>query len=160
MSRRGFSVVELVVAVALIAILAAMSTPMLVHATRKGQLRTEAQALVTDVGLARSVAVAGAERGAPWDVGDRTRSAGLMIVDARSWLVFADRDTTDDGDEVVLRTVVLPLGLRIVSPTAGSTMRFRPNGTISGPFDVVVEDEESHTQRRVVVASGGYARVL
>lgn len=159
MSRRGFSVIELCVAVAMVAIIAAGSVPSLVQASRRSQLRNQAQSLATDVSLAQSVAVAGARRGAPWDPADQTRSAGLMIVDERSWLLFADRDTVDDGDEIVLRTVALPFGFRIAEPAPGRTMRFRANGTIAGAFDIVIEDEDAGVRRRIVVAAGGYARV-
>lgn len=159
MKSKGFTVVELVAALAVIAIFASMSVPLLQRSSRRVMLRRTAQAMVADVAEARGLAAAGARRGTPWSSTDRTRSTVLEINDDHSYVVAADRDMTDDGDEIVVATVQLPTNLRILSPSPGTMMRFRANGTVIAPFDIVLQDRESRASYTVVVSSGGLARV-
>lgn len=98
--RAGFTVTELMVAVAIAAILLASGVPLLRDMIVRQRLRTAANELFAAIDLTRSQAIA--------------RGARVLLMPAdtdgsdwtRGWLVFVDHNGSvsfDDGDELIFR---------------------------------------------------------
>lgn len=165
-ARRGFSLLEIVIALAIIAVLAAICIPLLSASQKRSRLKQAARDLGAHLGLARSLA--GSGRGdASWQSSDRVVNGGVRLISPTQYAVFIDRNELLDGDEV--DTVVVDFSardpsseLRIVSPVAPAEIRFRANGTLlsASMVDVVVEDAGTGEQRTVRVTLGGVARRL
>lgn len=109
-SRRGFTLVELTVVLAIAAVLLALATPDLTALIRHQQLKSASADLFAAIGMARSQALA------------RGQVVKLLPRDPlgadwrRGWRVFIDRD--GDGqpgpdDELIAEHGPLPAGMRI-----------------------------------------------
>ena len=81
----GFTLIEIMVVLAIIAVTAAVVTPNLGAVVGFGQLRGEARAVVSGLREARAQAMTGGQRvdfqlqGAEWRVGDTSRKIGSSI---------------------------------------------------------------------------------
>lgn len=110
--QRGFSLAELMVVLAIAAILMAGALPGMSALVRSQQLKAAAHDLLGAIALARSQAVARGSRVelAPAD------PAGIDW--SRGWVVFADRDgdrRPGAGDDIISVHAALPQGIAIGS---------------------------------------------
>lgn len=162
MKRRGFTLVEIIVAIAIVATLATLAVMGMHDARQKSRLREEARSLVAYLNKARALAASGrVDPAAGWDEGDRTRSAGLRVIGARRYALFIDRDLTTDGDEYEVQSIDLSDAGQLViqAPASGVEIRFRGNGTVVDPVNFVLVDEQSREERTIVISGGGQARI-
>lgn len=111
-TQRGFSLVELMVVLAIAAILTTGALPGMSALIRSLQLKAAAHDLLGAIALARSQAVARGSRMilAPADPGG--------IDWSRGWVVFADRDgdrRPGAGDDIIFVHAALPDGIAIGS---------------------------------------------
>ncbi|MBS0428185.1 MAG: Tfp pilus assembly protein FimT/FimU [Proteobacteria bacterium] len=104
--QQGFTLIELMVVLVVIAILAAVATPSFVGFIQANRLTARASAFAADLQLARSEAV---KRGQPVTVcasNDGTRCSGANIWQA-GWIVFldvaGDRQIDSNAGDIVLR---------------------------------------------------------
>jgi len=137
--QRGFTVLELMFAIALLAVLVGIGVPALRDFVRNSRMVAASNDIITDFNLARSEAV---KRRVAVTL---CKSQNLETCDAddedpfRSWIVFVDDadpaviDANDgngevDDDEVILRRRSLPETITVV--TAGDQIRstFLPSG--------------------------------
>jgi prepilin-type N-terminal cleavage/methylation domain-containing protein len=105
-NRNGFTMVELMITLAVIAIIAAFSTPYLIRYRNSANLREGAFLLKADLGRARSMAI-------------RSRSDTLVQLASGSYAI--------DG----LSTVELPSGIRVdlaATSLAGDNITFSSKG--------------------------------
>ncbi|HZX27972.1 MAG TPA: GspH/FimT family pseudopilin [Telluria sp.] len=110
--KLGFTLMELLVALAIVAILSSAAAPSLQSITRRIALQAAVGDLYGAIELARSNSINHAARVvvAPDD------SAGIDWTGG--WSVFVDRDgdsRVSDGDRVLLRHPALPHGMRVSS---------------------------------------------
>lgn len=140
----GFTLIEMMVTVALLAILIAAVTPSFRGVLRDNHAATQANALVTSLMLARSEAI---KRNAPVVMcrsNTGTSCAGSDWADG--WILWADMDRDgaldpDDGDgipeageEMILQAQERLQGGFDLSAT-GSSFTYRPDGSVSGAAD-------------------------
>lgn len=157
-NRRGFTLIEVMVAAGLVAGFATMSVPLLGRLQRAQQFRSIARNVQANMMYARNVATSG-KRSSTWSGNERVQQAGILINSTTSYSVFIDRNAVRDGDEITIRTVVLPLGMEITSPAAGQEIRIRHTGTIAAPQNIVLNDRHRNKSRTVVVSGGGATRI-
>jgi prepilin-type N-terminal cleavage/methylation domain-containing protein len=157
-SRKGFTMIEMVVATALIGVVSAMAVPLFGRLQRTQQFRDTTRHLSSALLSAKSLAATG-RRQAGWAGTDRVTTAGVHVLSANSYVVFIDRDGVRDGDEIIVKTVILPNAMSIVSPAAGQEIRYRGNGTVANPLNVTLLDTERNRRRTIVISGGGAVRI-
>lgn len=156
---RGFSLLELVVALGLLGIFAALSLPLVSRTMRRNELRKTARSLHGALSRTRSIAVSGRRAATTWAPTDRTVNTLLRITSSTSYELFVDRDTTTDGDEVSIGRTDLPRSFVFDAPSTGAELRFRADGTVVAPLDLVVRDRELDQTRRIILTAGGLAHI-
>src|SRR5688572_28921997 len=123
-SERGFTLVEIIVAVAIVAILVAIAIPLFRSSRRKTDLQDVAPRLVGHLGQARGLAATGLTH-STWGPNQRTECAGLRIISASQYAVFIDADLLANGNEVDAAIIDFgvnhpgsPLSVAILAPPA------------------------------------------
>lgn len=132
--QRGFTLVELVVSIAMLAILASIATPSFMRMIEAQRLRTGAFALISDLTLARSEAV---KRGEPVE---------LMPVDgnwAGGWLVRVAATSETIGSQT-------KIGSGITLASAATSVRFNRNGQVDTVSSVRIALSDTHDGRRCI----------
>jgi len=132
---RGFTVLELLIAVALVAIMAAIAAPGMVEFIRSNRLSTAARQLDADVVLARREAIKRNLRVLVCPVGSTAGHCGSGATTwAQGWLVCYDADqdnecdATANGDPNPIRKHgAIEANVTLTGPTG--VARFNPNGT-------------------------------
>lgn len=150
--NRGFTLIEMMVTVALLAILIAAVTPSFRGLLRDNQAATQANALVTSLMLARSEAI---KRNAPVVMcrsNTGTSCAGSDWADG--WILWADTDgdTTIDSGEIL--QVQEDLAGNFTLTATGASFTYRPDGSVSGAadsFELLPPDGDADYGRCVAV---------
>lgn len=159
--QSGFTLLELLVALAVAAILLGIGAPEMSAAIREGRIGARHNALVGSLYLARSEAIKGS---VVVTLCARASDTGCGESWENGWLVFVDGDTpasVDDDDTVLHVEASRGEGITIrtlgssdrsaTSATARDHIRFRPDGStdwMGGSF--VLCDERGTTDARVV----------
>ncbi len=129
----GFTIVELMICVAVAAILCAVSAPALGSLIHGETTRASRNVLVTSLNLARSTAVAEQSHVVVCPSSDqRTCSDGAWW--QNGWIVFVDtnRDGQRNANERLLETVQTQNGLAILTSEARERVTYRGDGTSPG----------------------------
>lgn len=164
---RGFTLVELLVALAILAILFAAAMPSWGHYFAEQGLRERADALADSFLVARTEAV---RRGGRVAVCPRAadRCASGAAGWESGWLVFADENRNgsyDPGEVIVSRAGFAPPGVTIrgnrpvsdyVSYTSLGQLRRNDGSLQMGTFVVC---RSGYTGRKVILANGGRVRI-
>ncbi|WP_018410582.1 GspH/FimT family pseudopilin [Methyloversatilis thermotolerans] len=142
--QTGFSLIELMIVVVLLAIVAAFAMPAFQSLIASSRLTADTNELIAGLNLARSEAVRMQRRVI---LCRTTSSNGVAVLTATSgcvttadatpwqaWAVFIDSDADGvfDGNETIIRTQVVGTSLNFVSDAtlgaAGNRIVFRPDG--------------------------------
>ena len=135
--RRGFTLVELMIVLALVSLLLGLGVPGFQRLLEATRIRTQVQQLMSDIVLTRSEAI---KRNvqvvmcpSQTYLNATPECAGTY---AEGWLIFEDRDRDrrlDGGEEVIRKANRLPEGLtltnRAATRHASELIVFRPDGT-------------------------------
>lgn len=133
---RGFTVLELMVTVAVAAILAAVATPGMLEFVRNGKLSTAARQLDADIALARREAIKRNTRVLVCPIGSDPVKCGTATATiwTKGWLVCYDAnfdgncdDTATGNPNPIRRHDALDATLTLTGPAA--IVRFNANGT-------------------------------
>ncbi len=130
----GFSLIELMVAIAIFAILASIAMPPLLRWRTDAKLRGAASNLRGDLELAKVRAI-------------RENSFVAVLFRANGYTIFVDNgasagDWIEDADERQLRNKQLPAGVNIIMPTSftNNQTRFTGRGMAEITGTVVIEN--------------------
>ena len=162
MHSRGVSLAEVMVVVAMLAILAVLAAPQFTDAVREARLTSQINQLVFALNLARSEAVkrAGAVTVCPSANGTACANDGRWEA---GWIVFADTDADQsvDADEAVLQRMdPLREGFTLRASSAfGGAVTFDAKGTtpVAGNF-ILCADADIREARAVGVQRVGRIR--
>ena len=149
---RGFTLIELMVTIAVVALLAAVAAPAMVTLMNSNRLSSTAGELTAALQLARAEAV---RRSAPVTLCGS--ADGLACTNGANWAnwIIAGQNNQDAAIEVV-RSGTLPNGLQISGPAAG--IRFNSAGLIAAQQNLTVcipTDEPADNQRVITVLVSG-----
>ena len=136
--RQGFTLLQLVIALAILAILTSIAVPGMELLVQASRVQTEAHRLMTSIVLTRNEAV---KRNSPVSMCPSSMAlTGKPVCDgifADGWIVFSNRDrdrVVDAGEDEVIRIFpALPAGLTITNRKgtipASETITYRADGS-------------------------------
>ena len=127
LKEKGFTAMELVIVVAIVAILASIAVPNFIAYNTRARLRGAESNLVANFELARATAIR-----------ENGNVAVVFNANGLGYVVFEDFNSNwaQDGDERLLRNITLPPGVSVNIPTTfpGDRMRFNSRGFPDGAF--------------------------
>lgn len=165
--QRGFTLFELMLTIAVAAVIAGYAAPSFLDTIRANRISTDNNELVSAMALARSEAIKSGIRTTVCTSADQATCAGAGGWE-QGWIVFSDPSGagTVDGGEVILR-VWEPLdgGTTIRAPTAFAnyvsfvgTGETRGDTANLGTFQVCGKTNDIAEGRTITVSVSGYAK--
>ena len=160
--QSGFTVLELMIVVTIVAVLAAIGLPSFRDSIRSNRLATASNEMIATVAFARSESIKNNLGAAICPSPDGESCSGTW---AGGWLVWSDLNADglrqSAGEPVLRRQAALR---DIVSSGSNAAIRFSPRGAVTGGVGAVVLDSVpcpagQPFRRSVNVLAGGMARV-
>jgi len=131
--QRGFTLIELMFAIAIIAVLCAVSVPSLGNIAASTRSRSGNNTLITALNLARNTSIAHQQEIVlcPSKTGQGCEDTTWW---QHGWIAFADlnRDGKRGDNEPILTRAQEQEGIAIATSTARDHVTYRPNGSASG----------------------------
>lgn len=132
LDEQGFSLIELMVAIAVIGILSAIAIPNFISYRENTKIRNVSRVLVTDLQYVKTLAV-------------RENTDVTIVVSGSDYTICFDDDEGNDCDpsEDVIRSRNMPSGFAITNDFAAEAVRFNGNGLASFVADSFPVDQEA-----------------
>lgn len=129
---KGFTLIELMVVIAMVAILLALGLPSFQSTIRSNRLATQTNQFIAGIALARSEALR-TSRGAAMCPSSNGTACGGTWTDG--WLVWADvdGDTTIDADEPIVRYAQGNPSIGLTSSAGDVVLAFNGRGGAASP---------------------------
>jgi prepilin-type N-terminal cleavage/methylation domain-containing protein len=160
---RGFSLLEIVIALTILAAMIALAVPGYKALTRRGQVNQQMRYLMDDLAFARSQAGSGYVM-QPSQA--RVRSAGVRILSTTSYEVIATDSPTGSSptNTDILKVVVFnnTSNVQFTNPTTFPTdIMFKSNGTLASgsPALTVLKDATTNNSKTLTIALTGVVRI-
>ncbi|QOY63525.1 GspH/FimT family pseudopilin [Lysobacter sp. H21R4] len=134
----GFTLVELMVAIAIVAILAAIAFPSFQPTIRSNRLATATNQLTSSFSLARSEAIKNTRGGGVCSSANGTSCSGATDW-SQGWLVWSDTNDTgvfEAATDTVLRYSQGPRSVIVSGPASADAIRFDRRGRLIGAADI------------------------
>ena len=160
--RQGFTALELLVTMAIVAILLATAVPSFKHYNWNLRMKTAMDSLQTDLNLARRSAIS---------LGVQTVTCPALTPDGCSgesdwingWIVFADLNTDrqrQTGEPLLKQSAAVEF-MHIDSPVSRSFVRFYPNGSAPGSNMTILfcDQRGARYASRISVSNSGRIRL-
>ena len=150
----GFTLIELMVAIAVVAIVLTMGVPSFERVIERNQLTANINELVASLNYARSEAVRRNQRVSICHSDDGTTCSGSNYDDG--WIIFEDIDQDEDRDdptdEILRVQTALPQNLSLGANfgAGGDDLSFRPSGRSNGTGSVVLCKNNDLTKARAI----------
>ncbi|MFZ2990795.1 GspH/FimT family pseudopilin [Ideonella sp.] len=171
--QRGVTLIELMITVAILAIVGMMAAPALSTSISTRAVSSGAEDLGSALRLARSEALKRSIPVAVCPVSDPNVSSPTCLgtdVWGAGWVVFVDRDADGgiDGDDIVIKAYTPGRGVASVTGSSNNAIVFLANGLLAGndvSFSMlprIDESSDSYTaaKRTVCMAKSGRARLM
>ena len=120
--QHGFSLTEILVVVAIVGLAVAITVPLVAENVYQTRIRTAADQLSVDLRAARMIAVS--KRAMPY------LDVSVQPDPVNSYTYVNGRGET--------RTIQLPKGIRIITPSSAYTIRYLRDGSVSGGGNTTV----------------------
>jgi type IV fimbrial biogenesis protein FimT len=140
---QGFTLVELMVAIAVFAILIGIAVPSFRETLQNGKVASQTNGLVVALTLARSEANKRGQAVTICAAADRNQEQ-CAAVDASSWefgwLVFTDRQNAgavDVDETVIFKSEIVPKDFRVSTASIGF-VRFAPSGAPTNGINIIL----------------------
>jgi prepilin-type N-terminal cleavage/methylation domain-containing protein len=159
----GFTLPEIMIAVGIAGMLAALAVPRFGDMVHRSRLNGTARSLAADLKQARSLAVTRRVL-QPGTDGPRAVQAGLRIDGPTRYALFLDPDDDPtnlnevDVQLVDLTSIDASGGLRIEAPAPGTQIRFDPDGSTTAT-ELVLTSAAGGGSRHIELTGGGQTRV-
>lgn len=147
-SAQGFTLVELIVAISIAAILLAMAVPSYSGSQLNGHLRASANDLIASINLARSEAI---KRGTTVTLCASSDGENCGGEWHEGWLVLREADGLHEA--VVLHSVsAIPAGFQLTESSDNAALLFRSTGvdTTAATFTLCRSSPRAGSQERIV----------
>lgn len=167
----GFSAIELMVAVAIVAILAALAAPSFAPLLERWRVRQAVENMTSTLYYARSEAIKRGGRVGIQKVAQGTNGCKLASTNEEwgcGWFVFVDSD--DNGKwksgEEILQTTTTPPNTNLIHKSGGANIKVDRFGKMSGLnvkgfiFSPEPAGISSPATRGICMSSGGRIRVI
>lgn len=163
MHNKGLTLIELMIVIAIVAILAAIAMPSFNDLLRRQAINGQANALFSMLYLARSEAIKRSRVVTICKSSDGQNCGGNW---SNGWLMFADQNkdgALDAGDEIVARGKISEeIAVGWVAFGSNNYIRFSPRGMTlaqNGTFTVCPKNADENLARAVVVSKTARVRI-
>jgi type IV fimbrial biogenesis protein FimT len=168
MGQQGFTLLELIITLAVVAILSAIALPGFDTFIRNNRLTTQANAFVSALSLARSEAIKRGSRVVVCKSADGKQCSKNNGFE-QGWIVFADSNnnaTVDPSDEIIRVFAAMPVGMTLtgnrfisdyISYTADGINKSINNGPQDGTLTLC--QETGNPGRQIIVGRRGRVQV-
>ena len=158
---RGFTLIELMLALAVAAVIASLALPSLARFSERNRIQSTANELVAHINLARLEAVMHRRIVVVCPSSDGQRCSGGNQWH-HGWIVFRDDDRNDAADIASDLLRIGPPQKQLWMDSAGRTrVRYQPDGTAGGSNLSIKLCSQTHLDlaRAVIVSNPGRPRV-
>jgi len=149
-SSRGFTIIELLTLIALMAVLSAVAIPNIVGGLPKNRLGGSAREILSILHLARMAAI---------------KENSNVIVEfkpASSECIVSVDDAPEDGNwntgERILKRYKMPSGVNLLAPSFGNVVSFNNRGFADSTGDITVQNSKGN--RNIRVLPSGHCKIL
>jgi type IV fimbrial biogenesis protein FimT len=159
---KGFSLIEMLVAIAIAAVLAALAVPSFSSFVDSARLSSATNALYGDLNRARSEAIKRNRRVLVCVKNSAGTGCATTTAWSDGWVVCADSDsdsacdasTASDPNPVTVRGAIAG-GIVVSTTTATASVRFNPDGSYTGNQPFTLQKGTSGTQKQINISSIG-----
>jgi type II secretion system protein H len=147
--RSGYSLIELMIVIVLIAVLAAVSTPLVSQALEQSKITRASQVLAADLEVAFSLATRFQQ---PMRVAVDNTTKRLVVSDRAGAVRYSRAYGADSEFGIEKISAMMQNGSR------SATLEILPSGVSSGQYEVIIQ--KGKRSKTVRIARGGHVRVL